>query len=116
MIKQELKSFGYALNGLLIACKEEKHLRFHFVIAVLAIVLSWLFNLSHAEWALVILSIGLVIVAEMANTAIERLVDLCQPDFLPLAGKIKDMAAGAVLVASIISLVVGGLVFIPKCI
>ncbi len=116
MFKRELKSFGYAFNGIKIASKTERHLRFHYLAAIVAIILSCVLNISFVEWALVILCIGFVIVAELFNTAIERLVDLSEPGVTPAAGVIKDVSAGAVLVASLMSLLVGGLVFIPKCI
>jgi undecaprenol kinase len=91
-------------------------LKFHYLAAIAAIILSCVFNISSVEWALVMLSIGLVIVSELFNTAIERMVDLSESGFTPAAGVIKDVSAGAVFVASLISLLVGGLVFIPKCI
>lgn len=116
MFKRELRSFGFAFKGLSSAFKSEIHLRFHVVLATGVMISSWILAISLVEWALIMLSIGLVIVAELVNTAIEKLVDLCQPDFMPLAGKIKDIAAGAVLVAALVSAIIGGIVFVPKLI
>ncbi|TAE79026.1 MAG: diacylglycerol kinase family protein [Bacteroidetes bacterium] len=114
MLKRELRSFGFAFNGLRSAFKSEIHLRFHVLLAMGVTVCSCILAISLVEWALILLSIGLVIVAELVNTAIEKLVDLCQPDFMPLAGKIKDIAAGAVLVAALVAAIIGGIVFVPK--
>jgi diacylglycerol kinase len=73
-----------------------------------------LFAISIAEWMLCLLCFGLVITAEMLNTAIENLVDLASPQKHVLAGKAKDIAAGAVLVAAIVAAIVGLIIFLPK--
>ena len=89
------------------------HLRFHALATVVAIGLGFYCQLSRLEWALIALAVAGVWTAELMNTAIEALTDLASPDFHPLAGKAKDVAAGAVLLAAIGALVVGALVFIP---
>lgn len=71
-------------------------------------------KISITEWCFVTLCITLVIMAEAFNTAIENLTDLVSPDFHPLAGKTKDLAAGAVLIFSIGAVIVGLLIFLPK--
>ena len=73
-------------------------------------------KLNILEWGLVELAIGLVLVSELINTAIEWLVDLVSPEYKEKAGSIKDVAAGAVLVAATISVIIGAIVFLPKII
>jgi len=80
--------------------------------ALLALYLS----VSPVEWCLLILATGSVWVAEALNTALERLTDLASPGFHPLAGKAKDIAAGAVLIAGTAALAVGAIIFVPKLI
>jgi diacylglycerol kinase (ATP) len=69
------------------------------------------FNVSGADWCILLIMIGLVISAELTNTAIENLTDLVTKEFHPLAGKVKDIAAASVLVLSVISVIVGFIVF-----
>jgi undecaprenol kinase/diacylglycerol kinase (ATP) len=81
---------------------------------VLVIAFGFVYELTTFEWCWITLAIGLVIVTEILNTAIEHLTDLVSPEFHPLAQKTKDAAAGAVLIASIIAVIIGLLVFLPK--
>jgi diacylglycerol kinase (ATP) len=107
------QKFGYALKGLLFAYKEEAHMRFHTLAAILTIAAGVYFPISSIEWILITLCIGLVLAVEMINSAIENLVDLAQPGHHPLAGKVKDIAAGAVLVTSIMAAIIGTVIFWP---
>lgn len=75
---------------------------------------GWYFNLSGAEWLWVIMASGVVLMAELMNTAMEVLVDLVSPDLHPKAKIIKDVAAAAVLVTALTAVVIGLLIFIPK--
>jgi diacylglycerol kinase (ATP) len=90
------------------------HLQFHAVATVAVLGAGYYVGLSTLEWALVALSVASVWAAELFNTAIETLTNLVSPGYHPLAGKAKDVAAGAVLLAALGALVVGGLVFGPK--
>ena len=108
-----LRSFGHAFRGLAILLRSQHNARIHAVATILVVAAGVLFGFSPAEWALIALAIACVWAAEALNTAIEFLVDLASPEHHPLAGKAKDVAAGAVLVAAIGSLVVGALVFGP---
>lgn len=110
-MKRFAQSLGYAWRGILAALSGQRHLRFHFGAALGVVALGLWVGLSAPEWALVTLAIGLVLSAELMNSAMESLVDLVEPKTHPLAGKAKDMAAGAVLVAAVIALVIGILVF-----
>ena len=83
-------------------------------IAAIAIFLGFYLNISRIEWLFIIISIVLVFMAELLNTAIETLVDLLSPERNEKAGRIKDLAAGSVLLASIMALAVGIIIFLPK--
>jgi len=106
-----LKSFGYAWNGLKVAVKEEPNLKIHLAIAVVVIAMGFYFHISTIEWTVLLILIGGVISLELLNSAIERLTDLVTKERLPLAGKVKDISAAAVLVASVIALLVGITIF-----
>ncbi|GAB3739019.1 diacylglycerol kinase family protein [Hymenobacter agri] len=108
-----MASFGHAFRGVWSALRSEVHLRFHAVATAVVLSLGLYYHLERLEWALVALSIASVWTAELLNTAIEALTDLASPDFHPLAGKAKDVAAGAVLLAAAGAVVVGALVFGP---
>lgn len=94
--------------------RTEKNMRIHLTFTVLVIIFGWILRISITEWLLCLLCFGLVFTAEMVNTAIENIVDLVSPQQNKLAGKAKDIAAGAVLVSAIISACVGLIIFIPK--
>ncbi|MBK5104308.1 MAG: diacylglycerol kinase family protein [Burkholderiales bacterium] len=108
-----LRSFGHALRGIGILLQTQQNARIHAVATVLVVAAGAVFRISPAEWALIVTAILCVWVAEAINTSIEFLVDLASPEPHPLAGKAKDVAAGAVLAAAIGSALIGGLVFGP---
>jgi diacylglycerol kinase (ATP) len=112
-IKSRLRSFVYAFNGLKLMLKGQYNFFIHIIIALIAIALGFYFDLSRAEWLWIILSIGMVFSAEIFNTSIEHLTDLAHAEPNPLAGKVKDLAAAAVLVASVTALIIGLIIFIP---
>jgi len=113
-MKRRIHSFKYAIRGIRMVIKSEKNMQIHLVVAVLVLIAGWFFNISTTEWMLCLLCFGLVLGAEMVNTAIEKLVDLASPQKHELAGKAKDMAAGAVLISALFAAVVGLIIFIPK--
>lgn len=90
------------------------HAKIHLFAAICVVLTGWRLDVSVGEWCALLLCIALVWVAEGINTAIEFAVDLASPAHHPLAGKAKDMAAGAVLLAACFAAVIGGIVFIPK--
>jgi diacylglycerol kinase (ATP) len=114
LLRRRAASFGHAFRGVAVALRSEVHLQFHAVATVLVLGLGGYFQLSLTEWALVALAIASVWAAELFNTAIEALTNLASPGYHPLAGKAKDVAAGAVLLAALGAVVVGGLVFGPR--
>ncbi|MGI4971587.1 MAG: diacylglycerol kinase family protein [Janthinobacterium lividum] len=114
LLQRRAASFGHAFRGVGAALRSELHLQFHAVATVAVLGLGWFFQLSPLEWALVALAVASVWAAELFNTAIETLTNLVSPGYHPLAGKAKDVAAGAVLLAAGGAVVVGGCVFGPK--
>ena len=108
-----VESFGHAFAGLWYALRSERNTRIHLVIAIAAIALGLWLGLGTTEWAVIALTIGLVLTCEMINTVTETLVDLVSPDYHPLAKVIKDLTAGAVLVTAITAVVVGLLILGP---
>lgn len=83
-------------------------------IAIIAVVMGFYFDISATEWLIQSLMIAVVLVAESLNTAIEKLCDFVQPNYDRKIKVIKDISAGAVGIAALISLVVGGIIYIPK--
>ena len=105
-------SFEFALTGIITAIKEERNMRKHLVLVVLA---GLIFRVSAIEWLFLLQAVFLVIALEIVNSAIENVVDLASNyHFSMLAKNAKDMAAGAVLVVSCYALITGMIVFIPK--
>jgi diacylglycerol kinase len=112
-LKKRLNSFGYAFKGIGTAFWYEPNMKLHVLGAAEAIFLGWFFHIKASEWCWIVLAIGLVWMAEIFNTALEKLTDLVSPDYNELAGKAKDLAAGAVLTAAFTALGIGILVFWP---
>jgi len=115
-IKNSLNSFKYAFNGLLIFFKSQQNAWIHLAFAIGVGILGIYFKITFYEWIAICGAVGLVFTAEIINTAIEFLTDLVSPHHNIQAGKVKDLAAGAVLVASISALLIAVFVFIPKLI
>lgn len=113
-MKKRINSFKNAYSGIRMVFKSEKNMQIHMLIAFLVVIAGFAFRISLLEWMLCLLCFSLVIGAEMMNTSIEHIVDLVSPNKNVLAGKAKDIAAGAVLVTAIIAAVVGLIIFIPK--
>ena len=110
-----VSSLEFALTGILTAFKEERNMRKHAVTALVVILASFVFQVSRIEWLFLLMSIFLVVAFEIINSAIENVVDLASHyHFSMLAKKAKDMAAGAVLVVSLLAAVIGVLIFLPR--
>ncbi len=114
MLRKKIDNIRYALRGIQIAWQEELSFKIQVAAMVLAIVLASLLRVSQVEWLMTILAIGFVLSAEAFNTALEELCDKFKTDPDPHIGKIKDLAAAAVLIASLSALVVGAIIFVPK--
>ena len=111
--KKQLRSFRYAWHGIRQCVGREQNLSFHLIVTVLGLGAGFAFGITPGEWTAICLCIGLVVSAELFNTAIERLVDLVSPQRHPLAGQVKDIAAGAVLVCALAAIAVGLIIFVP---
>ncbi|MBD8389057.1 diacylglycerol kinase [Dysgonomonas sp. BGC7] len=112
--KKRSKSAIYALSGLKTLFLEEHNSRIHVVITILVIAAGILLDISLTEWLVVSLLVGLVFGLEIMNSAIENLCDYISPQWHEAIKKIKDLAAAAVFVASVISVICGAIIFLPK--
>jgi diacylglycerol kinase (ATP) len=112
-IKKTIHSFRFALLGIKKVFISERNFRFHSIATALVTTAGLYFHITKVEWIYMIIAIGFVVVAEAFNSAIEKLVDMVEPQQHPQAGWIKDVAAGAVLLASITAAIIGVLVFLP---
>lgn len=107
-------SLCYACNGIKIALQYEIHMRIHLFFAVLAVALGWILKINEIEWIYLLLTVTLVLFAELMNTALEANVDLATKKKKYEAKVAKDVAAGAVLITSLNALICGWLLFGPK--
>jgi diacylglycerol kinase (ATP) len=113
-IQARLKSFVYAFEGVMYFIKHEAQALIHLIAIVAVIGAGYWFNISLTEWIAVIFAIGIVVSAEMLNTAIEKLTDMVSPQINEQAKIVKDLAAGAVLIASLTAFIIGLIIFLPK--
>ncbi len=108
------ESFYHAFHGIWVGLKEERNIRIHLSCAFLVFILGWQLQVTQWEWILLALAIGLVLTTELLNTSLEHLVDIsANHQYHQSARYAKDTAAAAVLCASITSLIIGALVFLP---
>ncbi len=114
MFKKRIESFGFAFAGIRHFLKSEPNVILHIIAGFFAIALGFICDISTTEWCLLVFAIGFVLSAEAFNTSIEYLTDLVSPDYHELAGKTKDVAAAAVLLAAIAAAVIGLIIFLPK--
>ncbi|HPD41566.1 MAG TPA: diacylglycerol kinase family protein [Anaerolineae bacterium] len=108
-----LASFRFAGAGLWDVLYTERNFRIHLGVTAAVIAMGLWLDVSRQEWAGLLLCIGFVLVAEIFNTGAELLVDLASPTYHPLARRVKDLAAGAVLLAAMIAVIVGLLLLGP---
>ncbi len=109
-----IKSVGFAFKGLFVLLRTESSIQIQFVIGMLITAAGFYFDITRTEWMVQCFCIGLVMGIEGLNTAIEKLSDFVQPEFDEKIGLIKDISAGAVMVVSIISVIVGCIIYVPK--
>ncbi|HRC32201.1 MAG TPA: diacylglycerol kinase family protein [Bacteroidia bacterium] len=109
-----LHSFVYAFNGIVYLLKNETNGRVHFFATAVVIAAGIYYRLNAMEWVAISLCIGMVLAAELLNTAIEKIVDFISPNYHHKAGTIKDLAAAGVMVLAIVSIVVAAIIFWPK--
>jgi undecaprenol kinase/diacylglycerol kinase (ATP) len=108
-----IAGFGYAFHGLWYALRTQRNVPVHVTIASLAILMGIVLRISAVEFAMIFVAIAGVFIAEMFNTVFELCVDLASPEYHPLAKTAKDVAAGAVLLSAILSVVIGLFVLGP---
>lgn len=111
-----IKSFSYAFDGIKHAFKNEPNFRIHLVIALLVTVSAFFLKFSPIEWAILSITIFLVICLEMVNTALEAIVDLVSPEIRDIAKIAKDITAGAVFFSALLAITIAILLFLPKAI
>lgn len=109
-----LKSFQFAIRGLTQTFKDEPNFRLQIVIALFVVLFSYLFKISVIEWNIVLFIIFGVLVLELINTALEEVVNTVSPEIKETAKKAKDASAGAVLLFSLLAVIVGAIIFLPK--
>lgn len=107
-------SFGYAIRGISVGAWPQRNFRIHLVATVAVSLTAWWLECSRVEWAILLITMGFVLVSETINTAIETIVDLVSPEYHELAGRAKDVAAGAVLLAALTALGVACVILAPR--
>ncbi|UBM63186.1 diacylglycerol kinase family protein [Candidatus Sulfidibacterium hydrothermale] len=112
--RKRARSFVYAWRGIRFMLKTQHNFWIHLTVTFLVVVAGILLNLSLLEWLFIILAIGLVLAAETFNTAVEQLTDIVHPEWGEKAAKIKDLAAGAVLICALTAALIGVFIFAPK--
>jgi diacylglycerol kinase (ATP) len=113
-LRQRAKSFHYAFEGLLQFFRKDHNAIIHAIATIVVIIMCCIIRLSSTELLFIAIAIGLVWMAELFNTAIEKLCDMVCPQKHPAIKFIKDLSAAAVLVTSVTSVVIGCIIFIPK--
>lgn len=108
------KSMGFALNGAIKLITTEHSVMVQSALAVLMIIAGFYFEISHEEWLVQTLAIGLVLGIEGLNTAVEKVADFIHPEYHERIGFIKDIAAGAVFFAAMTAIAIGCIIYIPK--
>ena len=113
--KTVFHSFKYAFHGIFVALKSQRNVRIDFFASIAALFIGFYLNISPIEFCIVLLVISLVITAEFLNTIVEFIVDAYFGNEYSILPKMsKDIAAGMVLISAIISLIIGGIIFLPK--
>lgn len=115
-MKKEWKKFLHAFSGLGVILRSEPHFRFHLMAAIVVTFIGWYIEIKTSEWLVLLLCFGFVLMAEAFNSAIEELADAVTLEHHPKIKRAKDIAAGAVLLSAMVSVVVGALIFFPRLI
>ncbi len=115
-MKKFLQGFVYAWQGVKYAFSTQINFKVHFLCTFIAVAAGFSYNLNMNEWLWLLASVAFVFVSELFNTAVEVLTDLVSPGYHPMAGLVKDLASGAVLVAALFAFITGLFIFVPKII
>ena len=113
-LTKRLQSFGFAIKGLKTLFQTQANARIHALAIVVVTAFGFYFKIETWEWCSVVIAFAIVLSTEAMNTAIEFVVDLVSPQYHPLAGKAKDVAAAAVLIAAMGAVMIGAIIFLPK--
>lgn len=113
-LNARIESFRFAFRGLASLFKNEHNSRIHLLAAAAVIILGAILGITRFEWCVIVLVIGFVFTAELINTSLESLADIVHPDISDAIRQAKDYSAAAVLIAAIVSVVAGCLIFIPR--
>ena len=113
-IVERIRSIKFSLRGIWFLISTESSIKVQLFIVLLISIAGFYFNINTIEWLIQTLAIGLVLVAESLNTGIEKLADFVHPDYHKKIGFIKDVSAGSSGIAAIISLIIAGIIYIPK--
>ncbi len=105
---------GFAFRGAILLIRTEASIKIQVFIAIVMTAVGFYFDLTATEWILQILAIALVLGIEGMNTAVEKIADFIQPEHDPKIGFIKDISAGAVMLVSIASAIIGLIIYLPK--
>lgn len=112
-IKKHLISYRYSIRGILLAFRYEHNMIFHFAAAIAVLIANSLLKVNKTEWLITVILIGLAWMAEIFNTAIEKLADRVNKEQDPLIGQVKDLAAGAVLIMCFFAVVCAVVIYLP---
>ncbi|AZJ31185.1 MULTISPECIES: diacylglycerol kinase family protein [Tenacibaculum] len=115
-LKGRIRSIKFAVKGMWLLITTEDSIKAQLTFALIAVFLGFYFNISATEWIVQVLAIGVVLVAEALNTAIEKVADFIHPNYHKKIGFIKDIAAGAPAFAALVSLIIAGVIYLPKII
>ncbi|RLK00152.1 diacylglycerol kinase family protein [Tenacibaculum discolor] len=115
-LKGRIRSIKFAVKGMWLLITTEDSIKAQLTFALIATIFGFYFNISATEWMIQTLAIGIILVAEALNTAIEKVADFIHPDYHKKIGFIKDIAAGAPAFAAFISLIIAGIIYLPKII
>lgn len=113
-LKKRLISFIFAFKGIYELIRSEPNARIHLLATIVAIVAGFFLNISPIEWCIIVFAIAIVWATEAFNTVLEKLSDHLFPEYNQIAGIVKDISAGAVLISSFAALIVGLIIFLPK--
>jgi len=114
--KKIIKSFKDAIKGIIYIFQTQRNFRIQVACFLIAVIAAFILDLNFYQVAIIVFASGFVLMGEMINTGLEKLVDLISPEYHPLAGRIKDISAGVVLVASIVAVIIGIIIFLPAII
>lgn len=113
-MKDRFGSFKFAFNGLCSLFKNEHNSRIHLLATVIAIAMGIILKINLIEWSLLIIMIGIVFLSELLNSSLESLADFIEPEWNEQIRNVKDYAAAAVFISAVVSIIVGGIIFVPK--